>query len=277
MAEAKARGVALYQKGKFADAVVAYDESLAIDRTVAPTHANKAAALLGQGRAFFKQALECCLEAVAIDPGYTRAKTRLGCLITKLGELDFAVAFAETLHGAANTKNSQGTETLLTQLRLLRNGRQDGNNLFKSGNLEQAKERFTDALVAAARVGSDSRSENTDDPTTLASVPGSGLLLCNRAACFASLGEHALALNDVDAVLENDPEYLKAILRRAHALIALGRRNDAETAFSRVRVARFPNPTATTCRLSARNHVVTTYITSALFYLSAGACSDRLS
>jgi tetratricopeptide (TPR) repeat protein len=88
MAEAKERGNALYKSGKFADAVKAYDESLAIDPSVASVYANKAAALSGQGRRFHAQAMEACVAAVALDPGYARAKTRLGALLSKLGDLD---------------------------------------------------------------------------------------------------------------------------------------------------------------------------------------------
>ena len=50
MAEAKERGNALYKSGQFAEAVKAYDASLAIDPSVASVYANKAAALSGQGR-----------------------------------------------------------------------------------------------------------------------------------------------------------------------------------------------------------------------------------
>jgi tetratricopeptide (TPR) repeat protein len=88
MAEAKERGNALYKSGKFADAVKAYDESLAIDPSVASVYANKAAALSGQGRRFHAQAMEACVAAVALDPGYARAKMRLGALLSKLGDLD---------------------------------------------------------------------------------------------------------------------------------------------------------------------------------------------
>ena len=95
MAEAKERGNALYKSGSFALAVAAYDESIAEDPTQAPVYANKAAALSGQGRAFFPQAVKAVVTACAIDPSYQRARQRLGSLCVKLGELDTAVDGAE--------------------------------------------------------------------------------------------------------------------------------------------------------------------------------------
>jgi len=237
MAEAKERGNALYKSGKFAEAVVAYDESIKADPNVAPVHANKAAALSGQGRRYFEKALESCIEAVAIDPAYTRAKTRMGSLITKLGELDFSVSHCETL--VKKNPDSTSTTVLLKQLRMLRDGRREGNEIFKSGDKAKAREIYTTALAAAAIVGEEKTEENNtfegNSHSHLAQIPGSGLLLCNRAACASSLGDHKSALEDVEAVLETDPEYLKAQIRRAHALVALGRKDDAETQFVKLR------------------------------------------
>ena len=95
MAEAKERGNALYKAGKFVEAVAAYDESIGIDPTVASVHANRAAALSGQGRRFFGEAVKSCVAAVCLDPAYARARQRLGALAIKLGELDTATAAAE--------------------------------------------------------------------------------------------------------------------------------------------------------------------------------------
>jgi DnaJ family protein C protein 7 len=86
MAEAaKDRGNALYKSGKFAEAVAAYDEAIALDDSIASVHANRAAALSGQGKAFFADAVRSCVTAVSLDPSYARARSRLGQLCTKLG------------------------------------------------------------------------------------------------------------------------------------------------------------------------------------------------
>lgn len=246
MAEAKERGNALYKSGKFADAVKAYDESLAIDPSVASVYANKAAALSGQGRKFHAQAMEACVAAVALDPGYARAKTRLGALLSKLGDLDAATRVADALAARDVFSSASGVLALRRALGVLRDGREAGNALFKAGDKEKARNTYTEALAkAAAAYFSEEKKEATsvaeelsrDVPASfLASVPGAGLLLCNRAACASALGDHASALSDCEAVLANDPEYTKAALRRAHALRDLGRRDDAEVAFASLRV-----------------------------------------
>ena len=249
MAEAKERGNALYKSGKFADAVKAYDESLAIDPSVASVYANKAAALSGQGRRFHAQAMEACVAAVALDPGYARAKTRLGALLSKLGDLEKATNVADALAERKDSvfSSASGVHALRRALVSLRDGRDAGNSLFKAGEKEKARNTYTEALVKAAAAFSfrnedrltkteEEDAEDEEDARSLASVPGAGLLLCNRAACCSALGDHKSALEDCEAVLFHDPEYTKAALRRAHALRDLGRRDDAEAAFAELRL-----------------------------------------
>ena len=254
MAEAKERGNALYKSGQFAEAVKAYDASLAIDPSVASVYANKAAALSGQGRRLYAQAMEACVAAVALDPGYARAKTRLGALLSKLGDLDAAARVAEALAEKDVFRSAEGTSALRSQLVLLRDGREAGNAAFKAGDKEKARRVYTEALTSAATFSfsEETETENgkTDDErrTLLASAPGAGLLLCNRAACASSLGDHAGALADCEAVLANDPDNLKAQLRRAHALKDLGKRDDAEAAFAALR-ARLPGDAAVAAAL----------------------------
>ena len=254
MAEAKERGNALYKSGQFAEAVKAYDASLAIDPSVASVYANKAAALSGQGRRLYAQAMEACVAAVALDPGYARAKTRLGALLSKLGDLDAAARVAEALAEKDVFRSAEGTSALRRQLALLRDGREAGNAAFKAGDKEKARRVYTEALTSAATFSFSEETEpengKTDDErrTLLASAPGAGLLLCNRAACASSLGDHDGALADCEAVLANDPDNLKAQLRRAHALKDLGRREDAEAAFVALR-SRLPGDAAVAAAL----------------------------
>ena len=254
MAEAKERGNALYKSGQFAEAVKAYDASLAIDPSVASVYANKAAALSGQGRRLYAQAMEACVAAVALDPGYARAKTRLGARLSKLGDLDAAARVAEALAEKDVFRSAEGTSALRRQLALLRDGREAGNAAFKAGDKEKARRVYTEALTSAATFSfsEETETENgkTDDErrTLLASAPGAGLLLCNRAACASSLGDHDGALADCEAVLANDPDNLKAQLRRAHALKDLGRREDAEAAFVALR-SRLPGDAAVAAAL----------------------------
>ena len=236
MAEAKERGNALYKAGKFVEAVAAYDESIGVDPTVASVHANRAAALSGQGRRFFGEAVKSCVAAVCLDPAYARARQRLGALAIKLGELDTATAAAEDALRA--DPESPGAIALVKQMRALRDGRAEGNAAFKAGDKPQARQIYTAALERAAAASAAASASASLDPAALADAsPGAALLLCNRAACASAAGDHDAALADVDAALAADPEYLKASLRRAHALRDLGRVADAEAQFVALRGA----------------------------------------
>ena len=206
MADARERGNALYKSGKFADAVRAYDESLAASPSAA---------------------VQSCVAALCLDPAYERAKTRLGALLTKLGDLDVASAAArERANGA-----------IATQLEALRDGRREGNALFKAGDFAAARAKYTAALDAAAAIAAKETADGNENPpeSPPSPPPGAALLLCNRAACASALGDFAAALADADAAKALDPDYLKAELRRAHALRDLGRLDDAETAFASLR------------------------------------------
>ena len=194
MAEAKERGNALYKSGQFAEAVKAYDASLAIDPSVASVYANKAAALSGQGRRLYAQAMEACVAAVALDPGYARAKTRLGALLSKLGDLDAAARVAEALAEKDVFRSAEGTSALRRQLALLRDGREAGERRVQGGGQGEGEARVHRGANECRDVfvfgGNGAGKRKTDDErrTLLASAPGAGLLLCNRAACASSLG-----------------------------------------------------------------------------------------
>jgi thioredoxin len=190
--------------------------------------------------------MEACVAAVALDPGYARAKTRLGALLSKLGDLEKATNVADALAERKDVFSSaSGVHALRRALVSLRDGRDAGNALFKAGEKEKARNTYTEALVKAAAAfrneepvtkTEEEDEEDEDGARSLAVVPGAGLLLCNRAACCSALGDHKSALSDCEAVLFTDPEYTKAALRRAHALRDLGRRDDAEVAFAELRL-----------------------------------------
>lgn len=252
MAEAaKERGNALYKAGKFEDAVKAYDESIAADPAIAAAHANRAAALTAMGRAKFNDATVACVEALCLDPSYGRAKSRLGALCVKLGDLEPAVAAAEGR--ARSHPDHSPSSSLAKALRLLRDGRAAGNAAFKSGDVARALKTYSDAMLAAAAeaAGSDAAAAGAMDAEALCvAVPGAALLMCNRAACAASLGRHADALTDATAALRADPEYAKASLRAAHARKALGEHAAAAAIFAELR-ERLPGDASVADELNA--------------------------
>ncbi|KAG6689138.1 hypothetical protein I3843_11G157100 [Carya illinoinensis] len=83
---------------------------------------------------------------------------------------------------------------LLTNVRLVARARARGNDLFKS-------ERFTEACLAYEE--------------GLRIEPSNSVLYCNRAACFFKLGLWERSIEDCNRALSIQPNYTKALLRRA--------------------------------------------------------------
>ncbi|XP_023673193.2 protein unc-45 homolog A [Paramormyrops kingsleyae] len=87
--------------------------------------------------------------------------------------------------------------------------REEGNSLFKSGDVEGAVCRYTQALKLA------------DGPSEKA------VLHRNRAACYLKLEDYSKAEADASKALDTDPGDVKARFRRAQALQKLGRLDQA--------------------------------------------------
>uniref|UniRef100_A0A673MMY1 UNC-45/Cro1/She4 central domain-containing protein n=1 Tax=Sinocyclocheilus rhinocerous TaxID=307959 RepID=A0A673MMY1_9TELE len=90
-------------------------------------------------------------------------------------------------------------------------GREEGNNHFKAGDVQQALSCYTKALKI-----SDCQSE-------------SAVLYRNRAACYLKLEDHTQAEADATKALDVDQGDVKARFRRAQALQKLGRLDQAFT------------------------------------------------
>ncbi|XP_036399618.1 protein unc-45 homolog A-like [Megalops cyprinoides] len=87
--------------------------------------------------------------------------------------------------------------------------REEGNNLFKNGNIQGALCCYTKALKI-----SDSQSD-------------SAVLHRNRAACYLKLEDYSKAEEDATKALDTDPGDVKARFRRAQAMQKLGRLDQA--------------------------------------------------
>ncbi|CAA2998560.1 TPR repeat-containing thioredoxin TTL1-like [Olea europaea subsp. europaea] len=86
--ELKRTGNENYKKGHFAEALGFYDKAIAISPGNATYHFNRAAALMGLKH--LPEALRECEEAIRLDPGYVRARHRLGSLLLSLGKVENA-------------------------------------------------------------------------------------------------------------------------------------------------------------------------------------------
>ncbi|KAH0882125.1 hypothetical protein HID58_058221 [Brassica napus] len=86
--ELKRLGNDMYRRGNFSEALSLYDRAISLSPENAAFRSNRAAALTALGR--LGEAVKECLEAVRLDPSYSRAHQRLASLYLRLGEADNA-------------------------------------------------------------------------------------------------------------------------------------------------------------------------------------------
>jgi len=84
----------------------------------------------------------------------------------------------------------------------------EGNELFKTGKISEAVQKYTAALNLAGAPDEKTQAVRAD-------------LLANRAACYVQLYEPTKVRHDCDAALLINPNHVKALLRRGQALEAL--------------------------------------------------------
>ena len=103
-----------------------------------------------------------------------------------------AVTAAEK--GSQIDPRSVEVAVLLNNVRMVARARMRGNDLFKS-------ERYTEACSAYGE--------------GLRLDPSNSVLYCNRAACWFKLGQWERSIEDSNQALHIQPNYTKALLRRA--------------------------------------------------------------
>ncbi|WCJ32253.1 TPR repeat-containing thioredoxin TTL1 [Euphorbia peplus] len=121
-----------------------------------------------------------------------------------LGRFENALAAVEK--AAQIDPRNVEVAVLLNNVRLVARARARGNDLFKS-------ERFTEACSAYG--------------DGLKIDPANSVLYCNRAACWFKLGQWEMSIDDCNHALRMQPNYTKALLRRAASNSKLERWADA--------------------------------------------------
>ncbi|CAF2123726.1 unnamed protein product [Brassica rapa] len=86
--ELKRLGNDMYRRGSFTEALSFYDRAISLSPENASYRSNRAAALTALRR--LGEAVKECLEAVRLDPSYSRAHQRLASLYLRLGEAENA-------------------------------------------------------------------------------------------------------------------------------------------------------------------------------------------
>ena len=140
-----------------------------------------------------------CARAWSYDEGYARATTRLEALLTS-----GRGSFEDAIEGAGEKGRA---------LEIAKRARDAGNEAFRAGDYEKAMQAYGEGLE------------------TCAGVPGAGILFSNRAACKMRVGDASGALADAEAALARDESFVKAKMRKAAALMALGRHREADAVY----------------------------------------------
>lgn len=94
-------------------------------------------------------------------------------------------------------KNMEVSPTL-RQTRAVANARTQGNDFYKTGKILEASVAYSEGLQYN---------------------PSNAILLCNRAACRLKMGHYEKAVEDCSSALDAQPNYLKALLRRANCYV----------------------------------------------------------
>ncbi|CAN8318070.1 unnamed protein product [Cochlearia groenlandica] len=122
--EVKRLGNDMYRRGKFSEALSIYDRAISMSPENAAYRSNRAAALTALGR--LGDAVKECLEAVKLDPSYSRAHQRVASLYLRLGEADNARRHLCFSGLCPDQTDLQRLQTLEKHLRLCREARKIG-------------------------------------------------------------------------------------------------------------------------------------------------------
>jgi tetratricopeptide (TPR) repeat protein len=234
--ELKDKGNEAFRNKRFGEAISLYTRALSAGGERHVLLANRAAAWLASGDA--PHALKDAQESVQANGGFPQGHARVGAALMALGRAPEAVkAFRKAL------ELDPSSETIKTNLKVARAAakaaaepvkeeapplkdepsetatdtealKEMGNVAFKEGDAHRAVVLYSRALAA----------------------PGGGgnhLVLSNRAAAYTQIGtREALmaAIADATRCAALRPDFAKAHLRKARALLALGRAVDAQSA-----------------------------------------------
>ncbi|KAJ6417117.1 hypothetical protein OIU84_002921 [Salix udensis] len=164
----------------------------------------EAEASIAAGADYCPQLFMCRAEALLKLHQLEDSELSLSKIEMALGRFENAVAAAEKA-GQIDPRNVE-VAVLLNNVRLVARARTRGNDLFKS-------ERFTEACSAYGE--------------GLRLDPANSVLYCNRAACWFKLGSLERSIDDCNQALRIQPNYTKALLRRAASYSKLERWADA--------------------------------------------------
>lgn len=207
--EWKSVGNEAIKKGDHAAAYEAYSKGLKSDPDHAMILSNRALCLEKLGR--LEEALSDAKRCMKLRPDFAKAFFRAGTILRALKRPEEALDLLrkaptnsdiEQLIAKVQPEAEKAKKARTTSLSGAEKMKEQGNDLFKRGLFEQARDMYTKALKACS------------DPNGELAVA----IHNNLAGCYSQLSDFQAVVKETNFVLERQPDNLKALMRRMLAL-----------------------------------------------------------
>lgn len=206
----KEEGNELYKAQKFEEALIAYDEAIAIDDTNMTYLSNKAAVYFSQKK--YDECIEACIAAVEVGKAHrasfedrAKALTRAAKAYQKKGDLAKAIELCEQ----AQLESFDKTTQRLLKTMELEKKKADAAAYLSDEKAEEAKQRGNDFFrdkdwVSAVR----------EYEEAVKRAPKNAAIHNNLAAALCKIMDFSGAKRHVETALDLDPQYVKAWARK---------------------------------------------------------------
>jgi stress-induced-phosphoprotein 1 len=230
-AEWKADGNTAFKARDWSTAIAAYTKSVEVDPTYHASYSNRSQAHFNMGN--WAEAAADGYQCMKVNPEFVKGYHRAANALHSANKIEESYQVIETaskrgyrtnrdlnsLYDVVKPKwdllQAAKKRSLTGAARL----KSDANDLFKKSKYDEAATIYSKALEdpgvkAALKIASDYESTATADPTNLKIAID---CLNNRALCYQQASRFSMVIADCTAVIEADPNNIKALFRRAQA------------------------------------------------------------
>lgn len=218
----KNTGNSFFKKKNWNEAIKWYTKSLEVDSTYHVSYSNRSQAYFQLGD--YESAKNDGAACVKVNPEFVKGYHRLGNAQFALRDYGFSLATCKLAEKRGFRANrdikalyekvaplaEQAKQQALRKLQGPARFKAEGNELFKASRYEDAIEKYTKAIEA---IGPEPKGAE-DKAIVIDSYN-------NRAVCWMQQQNYRQVIMDTTAVLDIDPENLKALFRRAMAFEGL--------------------------------------------------------